>query len=92
MDRISDKLYTMLPFFWMLLALSIGLFGWDCVNYLKNGTWDSNTLFTFTNFTMQSTWIGVNNIVNWMLQQIPVSILAMIAAFLVLFDALTDKD
>lgn len=72
------------------------IFGYQCFNWLQNGYWLELPLVTlfssqefFTNYNSwynsPDSWLGLNKIIKWLLEKLPLSISAIGVGFFVKF-------
>ena len=64
-----------------ILCVPLLVLGFDCFQYLKTGAWQPLTLSTFTDFRAATSWLGLNDIVNWTITQLPLWAAAIIVPF-----------
>ncbi|MBC8283822.1 MAG: hypothetical protein H8E32_08425 [Nitrospinae bacterium] len=76
----------------MILLAGIGLLGYQSLLWLQNGVWTEYPLLTIFNFLFENTplhqwiinpesWIGMQKLILWFLESIPVSIALMVPGF-----------
>lgn len=76
----------------MVFMTGLGLFGYQALLWLQDGTWTEFPLFVVFNFLFENTalhqwmvqpesWIGLQKLFSWLLENIPLSMALMVPGF-----------
>ena len=92
-DFIVTALISVMGMFGlMIFMIGLGLFSYQAMLWLQNGTWTEFPLFVVFNFLFENTalqqwivhpesWLGLQKMFSWFLESIPLSMALMIPGF-----------
>ena len=83
----------------MILLIGLGVLAYQCFLWLQNGVWTEYDLFSVFNYVFENTevhqwminpesWIGMQKLLIWFLEAIPVSLALMVPGFSIAISAI----